>query len=107
DHSFSDRCAYRSRSVRFDPRVVVMLAEIFMVRLEAERRLLAQEVLPSSTSNCVPFSAKTNSTATDTGPKGGRGFGRRPACDSDALRKSGSGAFAAKFVPFALIAIGA
>ena len=33
-----------------------MLAEIFMVRLEAEARL-AEEVLPLSTSRLIPFSA--------------------------------------------------
>ena len=37
-----------------------MLAEIFMMRLEAERRL-AQEVLPSSASRLIPFSPKVNS----------------------------------------------
>ena len=35
-----------------------MLAEIFMMRLEAERRL-AQEVLPSSGSRLIPFSPKS------------------------------------------------
>jgi hypothetical protein len=43
----------------FDPKVVAMLAEIFMLRLEAER-LRVQEVLPSSASSFVPFKA-TNS----------------------------------------------
>jgi hypothetical protein len=43
---------------RFDPKVVAMLAEIFMMRLEAERRL-GQEVLPSSASRLIPFSPKS------------------------------------------------
>jgi hypothetical protein len=42
----------------FDPKVVAMLAEIFMVRLEAEARLV-EEVLPSSTSRFIPFSPKS------------------------------------------------
>jgi hypothetical protein len=37
-----------------DPRVVAMLAEIFMMRLEAAPRP-PQEILPSSTSQFVPF----------------------------------------------------
>jgi hypothetical protein len=43
---------------RFDPKVVAMLAEIFMMRLEAERRL-AQEILPTSASRLIPFSPKS------------------------------------------------
>jgi hypothetical protein len=43
----------------FDPKVVAMLAEIFMLRLEAER-LRVQEVLPSSASSFVPFEATNN-----------------------------------------------
>ena len=39
-------------------KVVAMLAEIFMVRLEAEARLV-EEVLPSSTSRFLPFSPKS------------------------------------------------
>jgi hypothetical protein len=42
----------------FDPKVVAMLAEIFMVCLEAEARLV-EEVLPSSTSRFIPFSPKS------------------------------------------------
>jgi hypothetical protein len=38
--------------------VVAMLAEIFMMRLETEARL-GREVLPSSTSRLIPFSAKS------------------------------------------------
>ena len=50
---------YRSEiAVRlFDAKVVAMLAEIFIVRLEAEARL-AEEVLPSRTSRFIPFSLK-------------------------------------------------
>jgi hypothetical protein len=40
-----------------DPRVVAMLAEIFMLRLEATARLM-DKTLPSSTSPFVPFSPK-------------------------------------------------
>jgi hypothetical protein len=36
-----------------------MLAEVFMLRLEAER-LRVQEVLPSSASSFVPFKATNN-----------------------------------------------
>ena len=51
---------YRSEiAVRlFDRKVVAMLAEIFMMRLEAERRL-TQEVLPSSGPRLIPFSPKS------------------------------------------------
>jgi hypothetical protein len=42
----------------FDPKAVAMLAEIFMMRSEAERRLVRQ-VLPSSTSHLIPFSPKS------------------------------------------------
>jgi hypothetical protein len=41
-----------------DPRVVAMLAEIFMMRLEAEARLV-QEVLPSSASGFIPFNPES------------------------------------------------
>ena len=44
----------------FDPRVVAMLAEIFIIRLEAERRL-AQEVLPSGAFRLIPFVRRANS----------------------------------------------
>ena len=46
-----------------------MLAEIFMVRLEAEARLV-EEVLPSSTSRFIPFSAKSQFVLKETDPKG-------------------------------------
>ena len=42
----------------FDPKVVAMLAEIFMIRLEAAARLLG-EVLPSSASRFIPFNPKS------------------------------------------------
>jgi hypothetical protein len=38
--------------------VVAMLAEIFMVRSEAKARLV-EEILPSSTSQFIPFSPRT------------------------------------------------
>jgi hypothetical protein len=42
-------------AVRLIPKVVTMLAEIFMVRLEAERRFVEQ-ALPSSASRFIPLS---------------------------------------------------
>jgi hypothetical protein len=39
--------------------VVAILAEVFMVGLEAQRRRV-EEVLPSSTSSFIPFSPKSN-----------------------------------------------
>jgi hypothetical protein len=45
-----------------------MLAEIFMVRLEAEARLV--EVLPPSTSRFVPFSASSQFVFKETDFKG-------------------------------------
>jgi hypothetical protein len=42
----------------FDPKVVAMLAEIFIVRAEAKARL-AEEVLPSSASSFIPFIPRT------------------------------------------------
>jgi hypothetical protein len=53
----------------FDPKVVAMLAEIFMVRLEAEARLV-EEVLPSSTSRFIPFSASSQFAFKETDLKG-------------------------------------
>jgi hypothetical protein len=44
-----------------DPRVVAMLAEIFMVRLEAAARAL-QETVPSSTSRFVSFTPNSQFT---------------------------------------------
>jgi hypothetical protein len=46
-------------AVRLDPKGVAMLAEIFMLRLEAERRLV-QEVLPSSISRFTPIRSVIN-----------------------------------------------
>ena len=54
----------------FDPKVAAMLAEIFMVRLEAEARLV-EEVLPSRTSRFIPFSLKRQFGFKD-GPQGQR-----------------------------------
>ena len=61
---------YRSEiAVRlFDAKVVAMLAEIFIVRLEAEARL-AEEVLPSRTSRFIPFSLKRKFGYKETAPK--------------------------------------
>jgi hypothetical protein len=42
----------------FDAKVVAMPAEIFMVRLEAEARLL-EEVLPSSRSRFIPYTPRS------------------------------------------------
>jgi hypothetical protein len=49
--------------------VVAMLAEIFMVRLEAEARLV-EEVLPSSRSHFVPFDPKSQFAFKETDLKG-------------------------------------
>ena len=53
----------------FDPKKVAMLAESFMVRLEAEARLVA-EVLPSSTSRFLPFSPSSQFVFKETDLKG-------------------------------------
>jgi hypothetical protein len=51
-------------------KVVAMLAEIFMVRSEAEARLV-EEVLPSSTSRFIPFSPRSHFVFKETDAKGG------------------------------------
>jgi hypothetical protein len=45
----------------FDPKVVAMLAEIFMVRLEVAARGL-KETVPSSTSRFIPFAPNSQFT---------------------------------------------
>jgi hypothetical protein len=45
-----------------------MLAEIFIVRLEAEARVV-DEVLPSSRSNFIPYSPRTQFTFKQTNTK--------------------------------------
>jgi hypothetical protein len=50
--------------------VVAVLAEIFMLRLEAERRRVVQEVPPSSTSNFIPFSLRSQFILKETDLKG-------------------------------------
>ena len=52
-----------------DPQVVAMLAEIFMLRLEAKARLV-EEVLPSSASQFIPFSPRTQFVFKETDLKG-------------------------------------
>ena len=52
----------------FDPKVVAMLAEIFMVRLEAEARLV-EEVLPLRRSRFIPFSLTRQFGSKETEPK--------------------------------------
>jgi hypothetical protein len=72
DHSFSEGQVYPTRiafRLFFDPKVVAMLAEIFMVRSEAEARLV-EEVLPSSTSRFIPFSPSSQLVFKETGLKG-------------------------------------
>jgi hypothetical protein len=49
--------------------VVAMLAEVFMVRSEAQARLV-EEVLPSSTSRFIPFSPSRPFVFKETVPKG-------------------------------------
>ena len=62
DHSIMKEVAYPSCVFAcLDPRVVAMLAEIFMVRLEAAVRPV-QEKLPSSVSSFVPFSPSAQLT---------------------------------------------
>ena len=53
----------------FDQKVVAMLAEIFMIRLEAAARAL-NETVPSSTSRFIPFTPIANSRSNNaqTGP---------------------------------------
>ena len=57
EHNSSERQAVRLS----DPRVVAMLAEIFMVRLEAAARAL-KETAPSSTSRFVSFTRNSQFT---------------------------------------------
>jgi hypothetical protein len=45
-------------AVRLIAKVVTMLAEIFMVRLEAERRVVEQ-AMPSSASPFIPLSSRS------------------------------------------------
>jgi hypothetical protein len=47
--------------------VIAMLAEIFMVRLEAERRFLVQRALPST---FIPFNPNSNLAFKETDSKG-------------------------------------
>jgi hypothetical protein len=81
DHSFSKGRVYRINiTVRlfFDLKVVAMLAEIFMVRSEAEARLV-EEVLPSSTSRFIPFNPKSKFAFKDTDPKSAEAPNEEPA----------------------------
>ena len=49
--------------------LVAMLAEIFMVRSEAEARLV-EDILPSSTAPFIPFSPSSQFVSKETGLKG-------------------------------------
>jgi hypothetical protein len=60
----------------FDPKVVAMLAEIFMLRLEAERRL-AQDVLPSR-SRQILFSPKSKFAFKQTNQEGAEAPNEEP-----------------------------
>ena len=53
----------------FDPRMVAMLAEIFMVRSGAEARLV-DEVLPSSKSPFIPLGRCSQFVFKEADPKG-------------------------------------
>jgi hypothetical protein len=64
DLSYTHRC-----SAVLIQKVVAMLAEIFMVRSEAEARLV-DVVLPSSTSRFIPFSPRSQFSFKETDPKG-------------------------------------
>jgi hypothetical protein len=54
-----------------------MLAEIFMVRSEAKERLV-EEVLPSSTSQFVPFNPRSQFVFKETDPKGAEAPSEEP-----------------------------
>jgi hypothetical protein len=70
--AFQHRC-----SAVLVPEVVAMLAEIFMLRLEAERRL-AQDVLPSSASHQMPFSPKRQFAFKETNREGAEAPSEEP-----------------------------
>jgi hypothetical protein len=72
DHNFWGMRVYHPTSFfgRFNPKVVAMLAEIFMLRLEAEKRL-AQDVQPSSASRQILFSPKSEFAFKETNREGG------------------------------------
>ena len=54
-----------------------MLAEIFMVRLEAEARLV-EDVVPSRTSRFIPFSLKRQFGFKETEPKAAEAPSKEP-----------------------------
>jgi len=54
-----------------------MLAEIFMVRLEAEARLV-EEVVPSRTSRFIPFNLKRQFGFKETEPKAAEAPSKEP-----------------------------
>ena len=58
-------------------KVVAMLAEIFMVRSEAEARLV-EEVLPPSTSRFIPFSPNSQFVFKETDLKGEEAPNKEP-----------------------------
>jgi hypothetical protein len=62
---------------RFNPKVVAMLAEIFMLRLEAERRL-AQGVQPLSASRQILFSPKSKFAFKETNQEGAEARSEEP-----------------------------
>ena len=63
DHSFLEGQVYLADLLFgcFDPRVVAMLAEIFMMRLEVAARAL-KEAVPSSTSRFIPLAPNNQFT---------------------------------------------
>ena len=79
DHSFwTDRCNLKVSLFRcLIQKVVAMLAEIFMVRLEAEARLV-EEVVPSRTSRFIPFSLKRQFGFKETEPKAAEAPSKEP-----------------------------
>jgi hypothetical protein len=83
DHNFWGMRVYHPTSLfgRFNPKVVAMLAEIFMLRLEAERRL-AQGVQPLSASRQILFSPKSKFPFQRDEPRRGRSPKRRAACQA-------------------------
>ena len=67
-----------------------MLAEIFIVRLEAQRRLVEQ-ALPSSTSRFIPFGRKTQSGLKEAERKGVEAPSEEPRLGVARLETSGTG----------------
>jgi hypothetical protein len=68
--------------------MVAMLAEIFMMRLEAEARLV-QEVLPASASGFIPFNPESQVVFKEADLEGDGGRKTRLACQTDLVTEAG------------------